>query len=98
MDWSSDPCFNPRIRIAMIEERLSKLASERQTPESNAEHSLLTLELECLYEYLLAYWRQRSKTGWMREGDRNTAYFHAKATKRFEVNHVVSLQDRNGNL
>lgn len=61
MDWSSDPRFNPRIRIAMIEERLSKLASERQTPESNAEHGLLTLELECLYEYLLAFGGSEAK-------------------------------------
>lgn len=29
----------------------------------------------------------------MREGDRNTALFHAKATKRSKINHVDGLID-----
>lgn len=73
---------------------MSKLASSRQSPENKAEHTVLSLELEKLYADLADYWQQRSKTHWMREGDRNTAFFHAKATKRSQTNRVEGLLDR----
>lgn len=38
----------------------------------------------------------RVKKNWMREGDRNTAFFHAKATKRSQIIQVDGLTDKNG--
>ena len=35
-----------------------------------------------------AYWRQRTKTHWYKDGDRNTKFFHASATARKKVNHI----------
>lgn len=61
------------------------LASDRQTPENISEHQVLSLELEKLYYDVSEYWQQQSKTEQMREGDRNTTFFHAKATKRAQV-------------
>lgn len=74
------------------------LASDRQTPENISEHQVLSLELEKLYYDVSEYWQQQSKTEQMREGDRNTTFFHAKATKRAQVNQVNGLKDRNGVL
>lgn len=39
-----------------------------------------------------AYWRQRSKTYWLRDGDRNTKYFHAVASSRKRQNSVKKLR------
>lgn len=44
-----------------------------------------------------AYWRQRAKTHWYRDGDRNTNFFHASTTARKKVNHIISLDDDAGN-
>lgn len=44
-----------------------------------------------------AYWRQRAKTHWYWDGDRNTKFFHASATPRKKVNHILSLEDDTGN-
>ena len=41
------------------------------------------------------YWRQRSKTLWFKEGDRNTKYFHAKVSSRRKQNLIVGLLDNN---
>ena len=41
---------------------------------------------------------QRSRVQWLREGDRNTAFFHAKAKQRFRTNKIKSLQRENGSV
>lgn len=96
MLWSRDPRLNPQIRIAKVNERLGVLAAGRQSPSVREEHAVLSNELEKLYEDQAAYWQQRSKTAWLKEGDRNTSFFHAKATTRASINQVVGLLDRNG--
>jgi len=37
------------------------------------------------------------KTHWYREGDRNTKFFHAFATVKKKVNHILCLEDDSGN-
>jgi len=44
-----------------------------------------------------AYWRQRAKTHWYKDGDRNTKFFHASATAWKKVNRIISLDDDVGN-
>jgi hypothetical protein len=44
-----------------------------------------------------AYWRQRAKSFWYKDGDRNTKFFHASATARKMVNRRISLDDDVGN-
>lgn len=96
---SRDPRSNPRIQIASpSKEQLSQLAAGRQTPKARAERPMLTMELEGLFEDLSFYWQQRSKTEWMKEWDRNTVFFHVKATKRAHINQVLGLKDGNMNL
>jgi hypothetical protein len=53
--------------------RVSKLRGEL--------HSLLAKE-----ERL---WRQRSRAEWLQAGDRNTRYFHCRATQRQRRNRVT---------
>ncbi|KAL0305015.1 UNVERIFIED_CONTAM: hypothetical protein Scaly_2999700 [Sesamum calycinum] len=42
------------------------------------------------------YWQQRSKIHWLRDGDRNTSFFHAKANTRRRVNVIDRLRDEGG--
>jgi len=44
-----------------------------------------------------AYWRQRAKTHWYKDGDRNTKKFHASASAWKKVNHIIFLDDDAGN-
>ena len=41
-------------------------------------------------------WLQRSKTHWAVQGDRNTRYFHSRATKRYRKNYIHRLKRPDG--
>ena len=42
-------------------------------------------------------WQQRAKVQWLGLSDRNTKYFHTKASKRKEKNTILGLEDEEGN-
>ncbi|KAK8660414.1 hypothetical protein V6N13_051340 [Hibiscus sabdariffa] len=43
-----------------------------------------------------AYWAEWARVTWLTQGDRNTAYFHARASGRRKKNHILGLFNENG--
>ena len=41
-------------------------------------------------------WKQRSRALWLHEGDRNTRYFHSRATHRYQRNRIEALENSLG--
>lgn len=94
MQWSRD--INPNKLIDRLQQRIMELRHGAQTEERRNEISQLTIDLEKLLQDQADYWRQRGKAAWMKDGDKNTAYFHARATTRKQVNKIKGLQDATG--
>ncbi|KAH7564887.1 hypothetical protein JRO89_XS09G0055500 [Xanthoceras sorbifolium] len=69
---------------------------------SNFDEWQVLNNIECELDNLLAteekYWRQRSQVRWLQHGDRNTRYFHAKASSRRAKNLIPSLYNTDGNF
>lgn len=41
------------------------------------------------------WWAQRAKIHWLNEGDRNTKFFHQKATRRKKHNNIADMDKGN---
>ncbi|KAL0444993.1 UNVERIFIED_CONTAM: hypothetical protein Slati_2222000 [Sesamum latifolium] len=66
------------------------------TADSKAREARAKEELTKLITQEEVYWKQRSKDHWLKEGDRNSRFFHAKANRRFQVNSIRKLQREDG--
>jgi len=57
----------------------------------------LKKEIDVLLDRESTMWAQRSRLLWTRNGDRNTKYFHACATRRYRRNKVEGIRDEECN-
>lgn len=94
MQWSREA--KPTKLIEKTQLRIMELKKGVQTEEVRNELTKLMVELEKLYQDQDMYWRQRGKVAWMKDGDKNTSYFHAQATTREQVNKISGLRDEFG--
>ncbi|KAL5804943.1 hypothetical protein ACOSQ3_031743 [Xanthoceras sorbifolium] len=53
-------------------------------------------ELESLLSKEELYWKQRSRVDWLLAGDKNSKFFHRRATARKKKNQISSLLDNRG--
>lgn len=42
------------------------------------------------------YWKQRAKHLWLKDGDANTRFFHAQASRRNKINNIAYLVTEEG--
>lgn len=85
-----------------LQEELNELEEEikqiQQQPIQNQDH---TVEASLVNRYeknltkLTDYYAQREKKQWIKDGDRNTSYFHKAILKRRKRNTIVSVKDEN---
>lgn len=83
-----------------IESRRKKLGELRMAGMLDSEPEVKKIK-EQLQEMLRReeiWWRQRSQITWLKEGDKNTKYFHLKASWRARKNKVKKLRRPNGSL
>ena len=40
------------------------------------------------------YWAQRSRVSWLKHGDKNTKFFHSKASQRQKRNFIHGVRDQ----
>ena len=57
--------------------------------ELNAEIRRLNNLEDCM-------WNQRAKVDWLRDGDKNTKYFHCRSTERNKRNFISGLENEFG--
>lgn len=98
MNWSKAAYPNIRKEICKVNGELEKLIFLPYSVVTKSREKELKLTLEDMLDREELLWRQRAKTQWLAEGDRNTKFFHTQASKRAKQNWITGLKDSNGNL
>ena len=57
---------------------------------------ILRREVNELIHHEEVFWRQQSRSLWLPAGDKNTSFFHQRASQRKKKNTIEGLYDENG--
>ncbi|XP_074306517.1 uncharacterized protein LOC141641766 [Silene latifolia] len=76
-------------------ERLKRLNEGERRERDVQERKKVVKDIANLIKQEETFWRQRSRALWLRDGDKNTTFFHRKATQRKEKNHISRIVDDN---
>ncbi|CAB4268750.1 unnamed protein product [Prunus armeniaca] len=96
LGWSRGIFGSLPHQIKSIQTKLGELLEAPLTPQTVETRKELTAKLDSLMAKNEIYWRQRSRALWLKAGDRNTKYFHYKASSRKRRNTISGLEDENG--
>ena len=94
LSWSRQSFGSIKRSIDMKSKRLNR--AELEATKGNRDAYLirsLQTELNESLDKESQIWHQRSRALFLREGDRNTRYFHSKASQRFRRNRILGLRN-----
>ena len=83
-------------KIQEKRQKLNSLTIHDSDGTNGAEINLLRKEINDLLDSEETMWHQLSKVHWVREGDRNTKFFHARASNRHKKNTILGLWNNKG--
>ena len=93
--WSREVFGNTRIRLKDKQAALNALSTTRYKTNL-AQINNLRDEINTLLHQEEVLWRQRSRAIWLPTGDKNTKFFHKRASQRQKKNQIDEQMDRNG--
>lgn len=92
--WKKTSQTNSQKKIEAIKEQLEKA----QIDDNTTYEELLKLKWELCEAFREEemFWKQKSRATWLKEGDRNTNFFHATTKQRRARNRVTKLKRSDG--
>uniref|UniRef100_A0A803QQI1 Reverse transcriptase domain-containing protein n=1 Tax=Cannabis sativa TaxID=3483 RepID=A0A803QQI1_CANSA len=93
--WGKDLTGNFKRRIQQCKNELSVLKNKRDA-QSVSRYEEVKVLLANVLDQRETFWRQRSKQLWLKDGDRNSKYFHLMASKRKRHNMISKLKNEQG--
>ncbi|KAK1697051.1 hypothetical protein QYE76_013748 [Lolium multiflorum] len=94
--WGRNTFGSVQKEIRELEFRLGVLQSSTDRQGPSEEESRVVERLAALYQREETMWRQRSRVQWLAEGDKNTRFFHLRASQRKKKNRVARLMKPDG--
>ncbi|TYH19510.1 hypothetical protein ES288_A05G357600v1 [Gossypium darwinii] len=95
--WQFSRFRNLKYKIKGLEKEISRLMDGRTDDRTACLLKQDRGKLGHLYDVEEKYWALRARSQWLREGDKNTRYFHVRASGRRRKNKISRLKDEQGN-
>lgn len=95
--WNQKHFGYAKTRIKELEKRIAELQDQDPTRENLENEAALCLELDKWLEKEEVKWKQKSRELWLKEGDRNTKFFHLTTLVRRRRNFIAEIKDDDGN-
>ncbi|XP_057426337.1 uncharacterized protein LOC130719745 [Lotus japonicus] len=94
--WGKQKFGDIPKKISDLKVRLQNLQRKPKTEGILREMREAERELDVLLEREEIWWSQRSRANWLKHGDRNTRFFHQKASQRRKWNLIEVITDSGG--
>jgi len=96
--WDKEVFGSVKEKIKSIREKLEEERSDNlyRGPTVREKNLMAELSEVLMREEMME--RQHSRVEWLREGDRNTGYFQAKAKARARTNRIRTLRSEDGTV
>ncbi|TYH28589.1 hypothetical protein ES288_A02G155300v1 [Gossypium darwinii] len=91
--WQYQRFRRMKNKIKRVEEEISQLMDGGLKEWTMRQLKQARGKLGHLYDVEEKYWALRARSQWLREGDRNTRYFHVRASGRRRKNNISRLKD-----
>ena len=79
--------------IKLLTKKIEKMNEEELTEESREEVLVASKKLDDLLLKQEFFGAQRSRVSWLKHGDRNTNFFHSKASQRCKRNFIHGIKN-----
>ena len=91
--WGSSKTNPDTKEIKRLQHRIEALNLAEATMENKAEFLEVSKKMDALLMKQEIFWAQRSRIPWLKHGDRNTNFFHAKASQRRRKNYIQRIKN-----
>ena len=91
--WGSSKTNPDTEEIKRLQHQIEALNSAEATMENRAEFLEVSKKMDALLMKQEIFWAQRSRISWLKHRDRNTKFFHAKASQRRRKNYIQRIKN-----
>jgi hypothetical protein len=94
--WNREVFGHCQSRISGISKQIELIQCESPSEENCAKEAKLQSDLNCWLSRNELMWRQKSRETWLKDGDRNSRYFHISAVVKRRHNSIDAIRGDDG--